>query len=201
MTNFPERRGFARDPADELPDDGSWSAEVPLPRKDGFVARLVRTIEKPIAAVLARLDRLDSPLLNPWLKLVRDREFWRFVRFLAVGSLNFLFYYTLFTGLHFLDVPPTQAVVLATVVAVLFNFCTTGRMVFGSGRIRLLPRFVAVYVVQCILNIGMLSALMRMGVPVLLAELLVIGVLAVATFFALRRFVFHDRLKAAATTL
>ena len=201
MTSSPERRGLGRDPADQLPADTRWAAEVPLPRRNGFLARLVRRIEKPIAAILARLERLNYPWLKPWLKLVRDREFWRFVRFLAVGSLNFLFYYTIFTGLHLLHIPPTQAVVIATIVAVLFNFCTTGRMVFGSGRVRLLPRFVGVYVVQCILNIGMLSALMRLGMPVLIAEALVIGVLAVATFFALRRFVFHDRLKAAATAI
>jgi putative flippase GtrA len=83
-------------------------------------------------------------------------------------------------------------VLIATVVAVLFNFCTTGQIVFRNRRAWLLPRFIAVYVVQTILNIGSLRALIAIGVPVLIAEAVVIGVLAVLTFFALKRFVFSQ---------
>lgn len=111
--------------------------------------------------------------------------------FLAVGSVNFIFYYSLFTFLHFMEVPPTRAVIIATVVAVLFNFCTTGRVVFKSGNIRRLPRFVAVYAVQMGLNIMSLRALISAGIPVLIAEALVVGVLAILTFIALRLFVFN----------
>lgn len=123
-------------------------------------------------------------------RLAGNRNLWQFARFLAVGSLNFAFYYSLFAALHFLGVAPTPAVVTATIIAVLFNFATTGRIVFGSKRAGLLPRFVSVYVVQTLLNIGSLHLLVAWGVPVLLAEALVVGVLAVLTFVALKRFVF-----------
>lgn len=153
---------------------------------------MIRIFERAAAALIARLERLGLPWLNPLLRIIRERGFWQFVRFLAVGSLNFAFYYSIFTALHLLDLSPTQCVVIATVVAVLFNFVTTGRMVFGNGRARLLPRFIAVYAVQMILNIASLRVLIGAGVPVLAAEALVIGVLAVLTFFALKRFVFSE---------
>lgn len=165
-------------------------------RRTGFIPNLLRGFERVFRALLAALERLDYAWLNPWLRLARNREFWRFVRFLATGSLNFAFYYSLFTILHLLHVEPVTAVISATVVAVLFNFCTTGRFVFGSGRIHLLPRFIGVYAVQCAANIALLRVLMAMDVPVLIAEALVIGLLAVATFFALRRFVFSAALMA-----
>jgi putative flippase GtrA len=126
------------------------------------------------------------------LRLVRNHGLRRFVLFLMVGSVNFVFYYSLFTFLHFIGTPPTRAVVIATIVAVLFNFMTTGRVVFKSGNIRKLPRFIGVYAVQMGLNIVSLRALISLGIPVLIAEALVIGVLAVLTFFALRWFVFND---------
>jgi hypothetical protein len=52
--------------------------------------------------------------------------------------------------------------------------------------------------VQCAVNIAMLRTLIALDVPVLVAEAGVIGVLAVATYFALRRFVFSPALMARA---
>lgn len=165
-----------------------------------MIIRLIRTFERAAVAVLRSLERLDSPWLNPMLRLIRQHGFWQFVRFLAVGSLNFAFYYSIFAGLHLLGLAPTQAVVIATVIAVLFNFFTTGQMVFGNRRAQLLPRFISVYVVQTFLNIGSLRLLVAAGVPVLIAEALVIGVLAVLTFFALKRFVFSHAVHAGHAT-
>jgi putative flippase GtrA len=81
----------------------------------------------------------------------------------------------------------------------MFNFVTTGRIVFNSGQVRLLPRFIGVYVIQLAANILLLRTLIDLGVSVLLAEALVIGVLAVLTFFALQRFVFASVPRAAQT--
>ncbi|HEX8532627.1 MAG TPA: GtrA family protein [Allosphingosinicella sp.] len=149
-------------------------------------------------AILLALEHLDYAWLNPLLRIVRRHGFWQFVRFIAVGSLNFAFYYSIFAGLHLLGVAPTPSVLIATVVAVLFNFCTTGQIVFRSRRAWLLPKFIAVYIVQTLLNVGSLRALIAIGVPVLAAEALVIGVLAVLTFFALKRFVFSEAVHAEA---
>lgn len=129
-------------------------------------------------------------LLSQALGFVRDNEIRRFVLFLFVGSLNFIFYYSMFALLHYLGEEPTAAVITATILGVLFNFLTTGRIVFGSNRARLLPRFLGVYAVQLSLNVLSLRTLVAAGMPVLLAEALVVVVLAVLTFFALRYFVF-----------
>jgi putative flippase GtrA len=130
------------------------------------------------------------------LPLLRHRETRRFVLFLAVGSVNFAFYYAVFAGLHFLGASPTAAVVMATIIGVLFNFCTTGRVVFRSGAVRVLPRFIGVYVVQCGLNVLFLRLLIAAGLPVLAAEAIVVATLAVFTFLALRQWVFIDNVAA-----
>jgi putative flippase GtrA len=122
--------------------------------------------------------------------LLHHPEIRRFVLFLGVGSVNFAFYYAVFASLHLLGVTPTASVVIATTVGVLFNFCTTGRVVFRSRDVRVLPRFIGIYVVQCALNVLFLKALIAAHIPVLIAEFIVVGVLAVFTFLALRRWVF-----------
>lgn len=123
--------------------------------------------------------------------LARHAEMRRFALFLGVGSVNFIFYYGVFALLHFLAFSPSWAVIIATAIGVIFNFCTTGRVVFRSGKLRLLPRFIGVYVVQCGLNVFSLKSLISIGVPVLIAEAIVVGVLAVLTFLALRKSVFE----------
>lgn len=126
--------------------------------------------------------------------ITRHPEVRRLAIFIVVGGVNFLFYYSVFALFHFLGASPSVAVVIATAIGVLFNFCTTGRVVFRSGNLRLLPRFIGVYVVQCGLNVLFLRLLNAGGVPVLVAEAIVVGGLAFFTFFALRKFVFGPHL-------
>jgi len=164
------------------------------PRAPRLLFRVVRRTERIFGAVLAWLEHKDVAALRPWVKLARSREFWRFVRFIATGGVNFAFSYSVFLTIHFLGGSPDLAVVGSWLLGVLFNFATTGRIVFGTGRVRLLPRFVAVYVVQLLANIALLRVLLGAGLSPPVAQALVVTALAVLTFLALRRFVFSPAL-------
>jgi putative flippase GtrA len=119
-----------------------------------------------------------------------DPEARRFVLFLFVGGLNTLVNYLFFVALVSVGLGQTLGVIAATALGILFNFFSTGRIVFRSEKISLLPRFIGVYLVQCALNILLLRAAVGMGVHLLVAEAIILFVLAIGTFFAMRRFVF-----------
>lgn len=127
---------------------------------------------------------------NPaaWL---RDPEFRRFFKFLVVGGLNTLVGYGLFAALILLGLPTAAAAIVGTVLGLLFNFVSTGGVVFKNRAGRLLPRFVAVYVVQIGINVAALHALETAGLHPLIAGALVLPPLAIFTYFMLRRFVFR----------
>jgi len=120
----------------------------------------------------------------------RSGELRRFVRFLFVGGLNTLVGYCIFAALILLGLPTAAAVVLGTILGVLFNFISTGGIVFRNRAGRLLPRFLSVYAVQMALNVAALTALERAGLHPLVAGILVLPPLVVFTYFAMRRFVF-----------
>lgn len=122
-----------------------------------------------------------------WL---RDPELRRFLTFLVVGGLNTLIGYGLFAILILLGLPTAAAAVVGTILGVLFNFLTTGGVVFGNKAGRLLPRFIAVYAVQMSLNVAALKALEAAGVHPLIAGALLLPPLAIFTYFAMRRYVF-----------
>lgn len=123
-----------------------------------------------------------------WL---RDPELRRFAAFLIVGGVNTLVGYGLFAALILLGLPTPAAAILGTILGLLFNFLSTGGLVFKKRSGQLLPRFIGVYVVQMGLNVAALRALEGAGLHPLVAGALVLPPLAIFTYFALKRFVFR----------
>lgn len=114
----------------------------------------------------------------------------QFVRFLAVGVLNTAFGYAcyvllLLAGLHY-----TLALLLGTVLGVMFNFKTTGSLVFGSRDNRLIARFVGTYAIIYCCNVVAIGLLLRTGLSAQWAGALMLLPMAVLAFILNRKFVF-----------
>ncbi|QAY77041.1 GtrA family protein [Sphingosinicella sp. BN140058] len=146
----------------------------------------------PGTSTLNRIEHGLALLRRGPIAWIRDPEARRFLLFLLVGGLNTLVGYGIFAALILIGLPTPAAVIAGTVLGILFNFVSTGSVVFRNRTGRLLPRFVAVYVVQMGMNIAAISALERAGLPPLTAGALMVPPLAIFTYFAMRRFVFVD---------
>ncbi len=112
----------------------------------------------------------------------------RFIGYLLAGGVNTLFGYCAYGALVLLGLLPHVAVIISSVMGVLFNFLTTS-VVFKSRDVRRLPRFLCVYAVMLCLNILLLDLIMRAGVGPLLAQAVILPVFTL-TFLVMRRFVF-----------
>lgn len=112
--------------------------------------------------------------------------------YLLVGGLNTVFGYTMFavllwTGLHY-----ALAAFLSTILGILFNFQTIGRIVFASRDPSLIFRFVAVYGAVYLVNIGALRLLRADHVGVLLVQAILVLPLSGLSFLLHQRFVFRQ---------
>ena len=89
------------------------------------------------------------------------QKFWsiRFVRFLAIGALNTLFSYALYAFLVFVGMPYTAARIVSIIIGIIFNFFTTGRVVFKNRDNGLIFRFILVYAVTMTLDVLFLRRL------------------------------------------
>ena len=114
----------------------------------------------------------------------------QFIKFLIVGGINTLFGYGLFALFIFLGFHYAMASFLATVLGILFNFKTTGVLVFQNKVNRLLFRFFGVYGVVFVINVLMLKVLGNVGFDMYIAGALVIVPLAVLSFVLNKLFVF-----------
>jgi putative flippase GtrA len=131
-------------------------------------------------------------------KLVGIVKKHKFARFLLVGVLNTLFGYFLYGTLILIGLDYKYAVLLATILGVLFNFQTTGKLVFGSKNNKLIFRFVLVYVVTFLLNVEVLRIVDAIDIGIeqktkmLIAGAILLLPMAVISFILMKLFVFRE---------
>jgi len=113
------------------------------------------------------------------------------LRFLAVGGLNSLVGYSLFALLTYAGLAYPVAIGLATVGGVLFNFQSVGRLVFDGAPRSRFWRFVGVYCVIYLLNLGGVRLLLGLDANIYIANALTLLPLSVIAFILNRRFVFN----------
>lgn len=83
----------------------------------------------------------------------------KFIRFIFVGGLNTLFGYGVYCLMILIGLPYVWATLVAQVLGVLFNFITTGSLVFENSDKRLIFKFVLSYIITYFINIGVNKAL------------------------------------------
>jgi len=120
----------------------------------------------------------------------RIRPSARFVRFLLVGGLNTAFGYGVFVTCLWLGLHYALAGAIATVLGVLFNFKSTGRLVFNSPGNRALPRFAVVYATIYLVNTLAIGVMLQVGIPEWLGGLILILPSAILSYVLNRQFVF-----------
>ena len=110
------------------------------------------------------------------------------VKFLFVGIMNTTFGYGLFALFIYLGLYYPLAVLLSTILGVLFNFKTIGGLVFGSNDNRLIFKFILVYVITYLLNIFFLWLFKRLGFENMYINGFVLLIPLAAVSFLLNKF-------------
>ena len=117
-------------------------------------------------------------------------EIRRIILFLVVGGVNTLFGYSLYALLLFLNFHYALASLLGTAGGILFNFKTTGTIVFKNSNNTLLFKFVAVYCLTYTVNVGCLKIFSLYGANMYVAGLILVIPLALLSYTLLKKFVF-----------
>lgn len=116
---------------------------------------------------------------------------WLFVKFILVGVLNTIFGYGAFALLLYLGLHYSLAVILSTIAGILFNFKTTGTLVFKNYDNKLIFKFVSVYALTCGVGIMFLKAADMMHINLYFAGLISTGFCAIISFILNKNWVFR----------
>jgi putative flippase GtrA len=121
----------------------------------------------------------------------------RVLRFVVVGVFNTGFGYAVFVALYLLTHQRQWSLVAATVIGMVFNFFTTGRIVFANRGLRTLPLFVLGYGLVLAANLLLLEGLVRVGASPILAQALSLPLVVVLSYAVNRYLVFGRALRQA----
>jgi putative flippase GtrA len=114
----------------------------------------------------------------------------RFLRFLIIGGVNAAFGYSIFALFILLGLHYVFASLLGQICGILFNFKTTGEIVFKNRNNRLLFKFIGVYFITYLVNIGLLKLFAVIGVSSLAAGAIIIIPVALLSYYLSKRYVF-----------
>ena len=130
------------------------------------------------------------------IHFLRRRWFERFMRnqqlfmYLIVGVFNTLFGYFVYACLIWIGLTYLFAVILSTCCGVFFNFNTFGRLVFKQSSTSIFMRFVLIYAILCLINIGMIAFFNTIFNSQYYSGLVAILVTASLSFFLNKKIVF-----------
>lgn len=111
----------------------------------------------------------------------------RFALFLLTGVVNTAVGYGIYALLVLTGMPAQAALLTGYGLGVLWNYFAHARFVFGQRGFARLPAYVAVYLLVLGLNSAGLEALLRTGLPPLVAQALLVVPAALLSYVLVSR--------------
>lgn len=111
-------------------------------------------------------------------------------RYILVGMLNTLFGYLWYAIFIAVGLSYPVALLFSTILGILFNFKTIGKLVFNSSNNLLIVKFIAVYAILYFFNLSLIGILERISTDFYLTGLIAIIISAALGFILNKRFVF-----------
>jgi putative flippase GtrA len=115
-----------------------------------------------------------------------------FIKFILVGTVNTLFSYAVFSLLIFCGLHYTLALLIATVLGVLFNFKTFGKLVFRNTNNKLFFKFILIYAALYLFNVVALKILLSYAINVYVAGMITTIIAALLSYILNKEFVFKE---------
>lgn len=117
----------------------------------------------------------------------------KFIKFLFVGALNTAFGYLMYVIFISTPLPREWALFCAYVCGVLWNFKTTGTLVFKNKNNGLIFKFIGAYIITYFVNLFSLNFLADLGIGKYISQLILVFPIAMLSFTLFKYFVFKER--------
>ena len=119
---------------------------------------------------------------------------YKFIKFLFVGGINTIAGYLFFAFFIFLGIHYAIATILSTICGIIFNFFSTGKLVFKNKNNLLFFRFILVYAVNWFIAVIFIHFYkIFINDNEYLAGFIILIPTAVLSFILMKHFVFNEK--------
>ena len=158
---------------------------------------LVNKIKNQIKSTASNLKAVLLSCISKVFHYIHKKMFWgifsfideKFFKFLFVGVLNSAFSYAIYAIFIAIGIKINLALFLQYIIGVLWNFKTTGTIVFKNNDNRLIFKFILSYVFTFLINSILLNILVKFTNEYLAQALLILPV-ALVSFLIFKFWVF-----------
>lgn len=118
-------------------------------------------------------------------------------KFTYIGIINTLFGYSIYASLVFFEIPYLTALVLANIIGIIFNYFSTGRLVFKStGNVCIFSKFFSVYIITYFINSILLSFFINsLNLNLYYGQLFCLPLIVILNWVFLNYWVFTENFK------
>lgn len=113
------------------------------------------------------------------------------LRFVVAGGVNTLFGFAVYGLTAWAGWPTWVCLLVGNLAGTAFNFLTLGGYVFRDLRRQRLPRFIAVYALVYLLNLGLLTVFQAWGVHRLTGQFVLLVPMAAMSYVLMNKLVFR----------
>lgn len=118
----------------------------------------------------------------------------KFIRFIFVGGINTVFGLGVYCLMIWIGLSYIWATLISQILGVLFNFMTTGTLVFENNDKKLIFKFILCYVLTYFINVGINRVLqLAFGLNEYFSGIVAIIISALISFLILKFFVYNDK--------
>lgn len=107
----------------------------------------------------------------------------QFLVFLCVGVMNTIFGYSIFAFFIFLNTPYYLALLFSALLGLIFNFITTGRIVFKNKRFSAFYKFITISILLYFIHILLIKIINRNINNFYISGLLTMSLTAILSFY------------------
>jgi len=115
------------------------------------------------------------------------------ISFILVGILNTIVGYSLYAFFIFLGFNYLLSVLFATILGIIFNFKTIGKLVFNNSNKKLFFKFIITYIIVFFINVFFIKIFRSYGLNDYLAGFLAILPCAIISFMLNKYYVFKEK--------
>lgn len=131
---------------------------------------------------------LNRENLKQTVNSVTEHETTRqFVKFVAFGIINTVFAYAVFAFFVLVGIEEQIALIMAFSIGVVWNYITSARFVFAQQGFDKLPPYAVAYIGNYLLNAYFLDLATDHNIDPLLAQAIIMPIVAISTFFIVAR--------------